>query len=223
MNATLANRPPESLPARRRISGMTLVEMMTAMAIFILVMTGMFALHIFGMRYDLVVGSKLGASDQSRRSFDKMLNEIRAAKWLDIGTNIGGTNFVSIPDGQSQIGPAMRLGLATNFNFTSGNYGYYGIVDYYFDKDAGKLYRSAMFTNGGKASSFRAIATYLTNNPLFRGEDYQGNLLTGIDNHTVIGVSMEFYQYMYPITRIGSNYLYDYYKLEFKASSRDFN
>ena len=207
MNITL-----QTNPARRSKLAMTLIEMMTAMAIFLVAMSGMFALHIFGLRYDQVVGSKLGASDQTRQAFNKLLNDIRASKWIRVGTNTTGNSFVAVPSGQNLIGPALQIGYATNFN-----YGLSNVINYYFTTD-GKLRRS---TNG--YSGYDTLCSYITNNPVFRGEDYKGNALTALDNHSVIGIKMEFYQYQYPLTKVGSNYLYDYYKLEFKASSRDYN
>ena len=65
---------------------MTLVEMVVTFSILIMMMGGMFALHIFGMKYDQVTTSKLGASDQSRRAFDTILGDIRSAKGIAVGT-----------------------------------------------------------------------------------------------------------------------------------------
>ncbi len=199
-------------PGYRRMLAMTLIEMMTALAIFLMALTGMFALHIFGLRYDQIIGSKLGAGDQSRQAFDKLLNDIRASQLLSIGTNYGGSNFVAVPNGQSLVGPAIQISFDTNFGYNLTN-----IVNYYFDS-TGRLYRS---TNG--YANYKTMVSGLTNNPVFRGEDYQGNLLTTLDNHSVIGVTMQFYQYWYPETKVGSNYLFDFYQLSFKACSRDYN
>jgi hypothetical protein len=194
--------------ATRKSSGMTLVEMMTAMSIFIVLMAGMLAIHMFGLRYDQITGSRLGASDQARQSFDKLLGDVRAAKSIAIGTNYNATNFVAVPSGSNLVGTALKVGFSKSTN----------IIIYYFDTGVNKLFR---YTNG--VPGYKTLAANLTNTYQFTGEDYQGNILTGLDNHSVVGVRMEFYEFYYPLTKVGSNYLYDYYKLEFKASSRNFD
>ncbi len=204
----LSYRNNASGTLRRGVLAMTLVEMMTAMVIFLMMMGGMISLHIFGLRYDQMTGSKLGASDQARVSFDKLLGDVRSAKTIQIGTNYSGSNFVAVPSGAGLIGTAMRLGFAHSTN----------IVVYYLDPANNRLFRSTNGVAGGDV-----IAAYLTNGIKFRGEDYLGNLLSALDNHSVVDVKMEFYQYQYPLTKVGSNFLYDYYKLEFKASSRNYD
>ena len=109
----------------------TLVELMISMGIFSMVMLGMISLHIFGQRHDQLVQSKLGASDQSRRAFDRLTEDIRAAKIWSIG-NGEFSDFTPIANGTAQQGNAVRLQLTT----AASNY-----IVYYFDTGERKLYR----------------------------------------------------------------------------------
>lgn len=61
----------------------TLVELMISMSIFSIATLGLISLHLFGQRHDQLVLSKLGASDQSRRAFDRLTEDIRAATSLN--------------------------------------------------------------------------------------------------------------------------------------------
>ena len=54
----------------------------------------------------------------------------------------------------------------------------------------------------------------------FRAEDHLGNTLVDGTSSYTIRTMMQFYQFQYPLTRVGPGYLYDYYKLEFKATRR---
>jgi hypothetical protein len=196
---------------------MTLPEMMTATAVFIMLMGGMLQLHMYGLLHDQVVSSKLGASDTARLAFDRLLQEIRASKGLRVGTN-SGTNFVNTPAGNIVQGNALRLYLNTN----TSQY-----IQYYFEPN-GSDNEVRRITNG--MTGYEVLAEHINNtNIIFTAEDYRGSVLSNdadgdvIDNHTVISALFEFFEYKYPKTKVGSNYLYDYYKLEFKATTRNFD
>ena len=75
-----------------------MVEMMVTMAIFSLAILGVFYAHIFGLKQDRLISSKLGASDQSRRGFDTLTRDIRSAKIWAIGNGTA-TSFTPIPNG----------------------------------------------------------------------------------------------------------------------------
>ncbi|MFM2081546.1 MAG: hypothetical protein RL380_237 [Verrucomicrobiota bacterium] len=191
----------------RRALAMTLVEMVVTMAILVMMMGGMIALHLFGMKYDYVATSKLGASDQARRSFNTLLSDIRSAKGIGIGTNYG-TTFTNVPKGSNLLGTALQLVYARSTN----------VIVYYFDTANNWLCKR---TNG--VAGYEVMASEMTNTFIFRGEDYLTQNITYLDNHSVVSIIMEFYRYQYPLVTIGSNQLYDYYKLEFKAASRNFD
>src|SRR5712672_1833667 len=104
-------------------AGVTMVEMMVTIAIFAMLVTAFISANIFGMRYDQLVCSKLGASEQSRRSFEKVTGDIRASKIWRIGTgNL--SSFTPLSNASLMIGNALQLNLTTDTNV---------FVRYYFD------------------------------------------------------------------------------------------
>jgi len=206
--------PPKLPTARRRGAALgwqafTLVELMITMAIFSLATLGLLSLHLFGQRHDQLVQSKLGASDQSRRAFDRLTEDIRAAKIWRIG-NGEFANFTAIPNGTAQQGNAVRLQLTT----APSNY-----IVYYFDTTERQLYRQH---SGSPLPDRTLIASGLTNitanSMLFRAENYRGETQTDLTHKGVVGVLLEFAEYQYPMTQVGPGLRYDYYKMEFKVT-----
>jgi prepilin-type N-terminal cleavage/methylation domain-containing protein len=184
--------------------GLTLVEMMITMGIFGMVVMAFIYIQMFGLRQDQVVQSKLGASDSSRRGFQMLAEDIRAAKTWQVGNMGSGNKFVAISNGIGQVGSALKIGSSV----TSSNYTYYS-----FDTSAGQLLR----TRTG-SSKVVTIARYLTNSMNFVAEDYRGNIQTNLSHKGVISVKFEFCQYEYPLTKVGKGYYYDYYKMQFKLT-----
>lgn len=200
-----SNDPVLRVITRRRGRAFTLIEMMTTLAIFSMVVLGFISLQLFGLRQDQLVESKLGASDQARQFLEKMGWEIRSARMWEIG-NVAGNNFVEIPDGQPQRGTGIRIYSGTS----TGSY-----IQYYFNTNARTLLRLQSGVAGTKV-----IVQDLTNNMAFQAEDYRGTVQTAGTGlwRNCIRVILEFAQYQYPLTQIGPNCLYDYYKMEFKVS-----
>jgi prepilin-type N-terminal cleavage/methylation domain-containing protein len=187
----------------------TLVELMLTMAIFSMATLGLITLHLFGQRQDQLVQSKLGASDQSRRAFDRLAEDIRAAKIWRIG-NGEFANFTVIPNGTAQQGNAVRLQLTT----APSNY-----IVYYFDTTERQLYRQH---SGSPLPERTLIASGLTNvtanSMMFRAENFRGDTQTDLTHKGVVGVLLEFAEYQYPLTQVGPGLKYDYYKMEFKVT-----
>jgi hypothetical protein len=181
----------------------TLVEMMVSVGVFSLVVVALVYAHLFGLRQNELVISKLGASDQSRSSFDKLAHDIRSAKMWDVG-NGDEDSFTAIPNGSSQQGTALQLNLTTD----TSKY-----IRYFFDTQKQELRR---IHSGDTESTL--IAEHLTNTMYFRAEDYRGNVQTDLNHKGVINVKLQFYQYQYPITRVGPGNYYDFYKMEFKVT-----
>jgi prepilin-type N-terminal cleavage/methylation domain-containing protein len=204
MNTALVNYPRRQAANRRR-QALTLVELMIAMTIFSMVVLGFVTLQMFGLRYDQLVQSKLGASDQSRQMLEKMGWEIRSAKMWEVG-NVSGSSFVEIADGQPQRGTGIRIytSIVTNT-----------YIQYYFNTNTRTLLRSQSGVSGSKI-----IAQDLTNTMTFQAEDHRGTVQTAGTGlwRNCIRVILEFAQYQYPLTQVGPGKLYDYYKMEFKIS-----
>jgi prepilin-type N-terminal cleavage/methylation domain-containing protein len=199
----MKQRPAVRIPTRRA-PAFTLVEMMVAMSIFSLVSIGLVYTHLFALRQDELANSKLGASDQSRRGFSLLSDDMRAAKIWQVG-NGNQTTFTQIATGTAQQGTALRINLTTDTN---------SFIIYYFDTSRGELRR-----RHSGVTDYKLIAQNLTNSMYFRDEDHRGTLQSDLSHKDVINVVMEFRQYQYPLTRVGPGYFYDYYKMEFRLTS----
>ena len=191
--------------------GFTLVEMMVAMAILMIAVAALLGSHIMGLKQNQLIESKAGASDSSRRAVSKLPADIRSAKMWFIG-NMSGTNFTAISSGRQQ-GTALALCETTNGS---------QFIYYYFDlsdtnNSNGKLL-STTSTNWNPV----ILASNLINTLYFLAEDYNGvvqtNNWTSKSYKNVIHTTLQFRQFQYPTTTVGSNCLYDFYQLDFKAT-----
>jgi prepilin-type N-terminal cleavage/methylation domain-containing protein len=187
---------------REGCQGFTLIEMMTTSAIFSMVVLAAVYTQIFGLKQDELAQSQLGASDASRKGFGQLGLDIRSAKIWSVG-NISSGNYVAIANSTTQQGTAIQLSLTTATNI---------YIQYYFDTNAGALYRQH------SGSSATLIATNLTGTLFFRAEDYTGTVLSTLTQKAVIHVMLQFAQYQYPLVNVGTGYLYDYYRLEFRLT-----
>ena len=211
----------ESMPAAagrgRRAQAFTLAEMMIAVFIFVFMVLGVIYVWMFGMRYDQLALSKLGASDKSRMSFDLLTGDIRAAKWWKVGTG-NDTSFTACGNATNQIGNAIKLSSSADTNSTA-------FIIYYFDTNACQLCR---LSNG--LPTIKIIAQSLTNSGTlgngttntsmtFHAEKYDGTLAQDWQYKYAIVTTMEFCQYQYPLTKVGPGYYYNYYRIQLKAAS----
>ena len=203
-------------PARRK-TAFTLVEMMMAMGLFSLVTIGLVYTQLFGLSFDQLVNSKLGASDTSRRGFDQLTGDIREAKLWAIGTG-SKSSFIPCGNATNQVGNAIQLSYTTDTN---------SYVRYYFDTVNMQLCR---LTNGMTAGQI--LAENLTNvtnlGMTFHAEWYNSANVTNITSTEilqdlvykyVIVTTLEFAEYRYPLTKVGPGYYYNYYRIQLKAAS----
>jgi hypothetical protein len=178
----------------------TLTELMVSVAIFILLVGGTVSANLFGLRMFQIEQNKLNASDQARKIVGVLMNEIHSCETFQIGTFTNGT-FTGLPLSVPQMGPALIVYPTTNIT----NY----VV--YFVNPADQKFRRATSEPG----STRVVAQSVTNaSDLFRAQDYLGNVLTNMQNNTVLHLKLEFYQ----ATRFGVPP--DYYKLETSTTRR---
>ena len=189
----------------RRRRAFTLPEIMTAMAIFSLVVVAMVSIQIFGMRMYRISETKLAATANGRKALNQIRNDIRTAKIVTVG-NGNQSGFTNISDNTAQIGNAIQVYPTTNLN----NY-----ARYYLDANANSLKRFNSLNQ-----EVEVIAEYITNRLVFQAEDYRGNALTNHQNNRVIRILVEFYQWEYPVAYAGNGGMYDYYRLQTRATRR---
>ena len=188
----------------------TLPEMMVALSVFTLVILGLVGAQMSGMRYDALVNSKLGSSDQSRMGFDKLSTDIRGAMIWQIGTG-SASSFTRCAANTSQVGNALQICYTADTN---------SYIRYWFDTQNAQLCR--LVSGNSQPTFVVAGLTNTTGNSMtFRAEDYQGNVATDWTFKYVIVTTMEFAQYQYPLTKVGPGYYYNYYRIQFKVASHN--
>jgi hypothetical protein len=188
-------------PRRSGELAFTLTELMVSAAILILLVGGIVSANLFGLRMFQVEETKLNVSDQARKIVGVLMNEIHSCETYQIGTFTNGGTFIGLPLGAPQIGPALIVYPTTNAtNFIM-----------YFVTTADRRFWRATSAPG----SSRVVAQSVTNAiDLFRAQDYLGNVLTNMQNNTVLHLKLEFYQ----AARYGVPP--DYYKLETSITRR---
>lgn len=236
---------------------MTLPEMMVNMCLFTIAVLALVTVNLFGQFQDELVNSALGASDEARVNFNQMLDEIRSAKNVQIGSGTY-ANFAPVTNGL-QRGDTIQIIPTTNYLGANSNY-YSFYIYYYFITNAytnsAWLMRATVtnwlsvsgsatntntlllstnimaqcLTNMNVTNVGLVITNLITNSMIFAAVAYNGSTFTVLTNdpsvystyNYMVNVLLQFYQYQYPLTKVGSgsNYLYNYYQLELAAARR---
>lgn len=217
----LSQNAADPQAARRQRQGMTYIEMMFTMLLLTVVIAGLLSANFLGWREESLLETKAGASDSARRSVNQLLYDIRAAKGYEIGTS-SGTNFTAITNGIFQ-GPGLKLYLvvvSTNQVIDPSQY-----ILYYFDASQAAVNSTPAANNNGmlwRLTSMGGAATVVVSNlisPLyFTSEDYLGNTQTVRTYKGVVHTTLQFSQFLYPLTAVGSNGLFDYYRVDCRAT-----
>ena len=162
--------------------GFTLPEMLIATAIFSMVIAGILAVNLFGLRMSQVVQAKANVTAWSRLTMEKLQNEIHACNSAQLGTVSNGL-FSGLLDGEVQQGSALLL------------YPNAGTTNYilYFVNSADQTLRRAT----EQPNSTVILANFVTTAEPFSAQDMAGNILTNNSNNRVIHVALEFYQPAY--------------------------
>ena len=205
MTLTCSRRNPGGRFFRSGRRAFTLPEMMTTLAIFGMVMIGVIASQLYGMRMFQITSPKLGASDEARTAISHLVGDIRSAKLIRVGTGSLDA-FAECEANQPQQGNALQVYPTLDLD----NY-----VRYYWDSADQKFKRT---TNGTVA--VQVLASSVSNALVFTAEDSVGNILTNNQNNRVIGLKLEFYQIQYPKMSVGPGQYYDYYQLHTRITQR---
>lgn len=214
MKSSLHSAPV--LANRRRGAGFTLIEVMISMALMGLVIAGVLSAQFMGLRQDQLMESKAGINDYSRKAISEMLNDFRGAKGYDIGTATSAGNFLAISNGNSMQGTAVRLYTAvisTNQTINLTNY-----TIYYYDTTQASNFDGVLYRCTSSATTPVAVASNLLSPMVFYSENWTGAVQTVRTYKGVIHTTLQFEQFQYPLTRVGTNGLYDYYRIECRAT-----
>jgi prepilin-type N-terminal cleavage/methylation domain-containing protein len=182
--------------------GFTLPEMLIAMTVFLLMIGGIIAANLFGLRIFQVTQTKLNVTTWARETAEQITAEVHACNAMWVGNITTNGVFEGLLDGETQQGAALLIYPTTNNNsFTL-----------YFVNTSDETFRQTVATPSGTNTVI--LADSVTNTMIFTAQDFSGNVLTNSANNRVIHFTLEFYQperFM-----LGA----DYYKLETSMTQR---
>lgn len=191
--------PPLPELSRTARAGFTLPELLISIAVFLLVLTGVMFAHLYGLSMFRITETTLNATDEMRQTLGKLAHEIRTCRTTRVG-NIMNGGFVGLLDGEKQQGTSLMIYPTTNTaNFIN-----------YFVNPSDQTFRRTTSTPGSAV----ILAEQITNSMVFQARNYQGTVLTNMQNNRVIHVDLEFYQ---PKRHLQTA---DYYKLETSVTRR---
>ncbi len=182
-------QPSGSVPRpTRRLCAFTLTEVMVASSVFLLVVGGVIAGHVFGMRLLEPVNARQRAADQARELMSTLASEVRAARTVRVGSGAAGV-FYAAAANTPQLGSALQLYPTTNAN---------QFVRYFRDPATAALLR---ISSGSTAVT--PVAQAIANSTPFSLQDFQGRILTNNQMNAVVGIDLEFSEVGPSGSRIG--------------------
>jgi prepilin-type N-terminal cleavage/methylation domain-containing protein len=161
-----------------RCQGYTLVEMMIASGLFSLVVLGILACHLTGLRMQQLIQPKLLNAQYERQTLGRLIEEVRCANSLQVG-NGSLSSFTAAGLTNVQTGNALRIYPSTN----TAQY------IYYFHDLATATVQRVPF----QSTNTTIIASAVTNHTIFTMQDFAGNALTNSQNNAVMSLLLQFY------------------------------
>jgi type II secretory pathway pseudopilin PulG len=200
-----------------RLAGMTLVEVVIALSLMLVVMGALLAANLIGIQENQYLVAKAGATNISRNAVNRMLNDIRMAKGFAIGT-ISGTNFTSFSPITNGLYQGTALELYPILISTNDSIDYTKYILYSYDLSQtnvsnGQLWR---YVSTNQVSSI--VASNLINSFVFASENYTGTNQYLPTYKNVIHTTLQFCEFVYPLTRVGSNEVFEYYRIDCRAT-----
>jgi len=201
----------------RQAQAFTLIEAVGSTWLMVnVILLGLFAVHLMGLREEKLLESKAGASDSARRNITQLKNDIYGAKGWMLGT-WNGSSFTAVSNsGVAQQGSAMIIYpvvLSSNQAVDMSQF-----IVYYFDsnnvanQDGHLCYYCS--TNG----SSRIVVSNLLPPLSFTAEDCYGMTKSNMVYKNVIHTTFQYAQFQYPLTQVGSNSIFDYYRIDVRAT-----
>jgi pilin/secretion family protein with methylation motif len=156
----------------------TLVETMIASALLSLVILGILACHLAGLRFLQLIQPKLLNAQYERQTLGRLIEEVRSANSLQVGTGSQSTFSAAGPT-NVQSGNALRIYPSTN----TSQYIYY-----FHDLATATVQRVPL-----QGTHATIIAGAVTNDTIFTMQDFAGNALTNSQNNAVMSLLLQFY------------------------------
>lgn len=182
--------------------GFTLPEILIATAVFMLMVGGIIAANLFGLRMFQIIETKLNVTTWSRETVGQITAEVHACDTVWVGNITTNGDFEGLLDGEMQQGTGLLIYPTTSTtNFTI-----------YFVNLSDETFRRTVATLSGTNTII--LADSVTNTMIFAAQDFSGNVLTNSRNNRVIHLTLEFHQ---PARFLQGA---DYYKLETSMTRR---
>ncbi len=224
--------PSKSSP-RRKVQAFTLVEMMIASAIYIgIFLAALVAIQVYALRVYTLGATKLTATQGCRKTMDVLRDDIRQGKLIYVGnvTNNDPSTFTSVATTNAAIGNALEIYQTTNQNAGAQCSIYYLQTN---PPVGGMSSNNLMWfsINSSGATNTQRLTTYITNSIIFTAIDpnfgdsnsYYGTIISNnARNNQVFTVTLQYYQWEYPVGYIGGVGFnaYDYYQLRTRVCRR---
>jgi type II secretory pathway pseudopilin PulG len=208
----------------RRLSGMTLVEVMIAFTLMLLVLAAIVAANLIGLSENAYMSSKAGASNTSRMAVNTMLSDIRTAKGYEIGNLVGSdiTSINPVTSGTIQ-GVAVRLfpiliSTSTNLSIDYTKYIQYSYAASVLASNSITPTNDCLWRYVSTSGTETIVASNLINVAGFLSENYTGVNQLCPTYKGIVHTTLQFCEFQYPLTKVGSNYLFDYYRIDCRAT-----
>jgi prepilin-type N-terminal cleavage/methylation domain-containing protein len=181
---------PASPPSPRVARAFTLAELMTAVAIFSLVVIGLLSLQIFGFKMNAITASKLKSTAYSLKTLNQIRRQVREASSVSVGNGDGASFTVT-----DSTGNALQIYPTNDDNY----------LLFYLVTNTDALYEFNSTNN-----SVSLIASNVVNQTPFEMVNFLGDVLTNSQEHYAIEMTLQFAQLDYSVPSDN----YDYYKLQ---------
>lgn len=192
--------------SRGKTAAFTLLEVMVVVGITTMILLVVLGSHLFGLKMASRVQIKLTASDDARQAMSVLIQDIRSAHHLRIGSG-SQNSFTAVADGLNQQGDAIEVYLTSSSN---------SWIRYYYNASDNSLRR----TVNGATHSF-PTANSLTNTlPLFALEDFLGRVYTNKVPVAGVRVNLSFVQLKNPQVYIAPGNYFDFYQIESRITPR---
>ncbi|MGA3283854.1 MAG: prepilin-type N-terminal cleavage/methylation domain-containing protein [Verrucomicrobiota bacterium] len=182
--------------------GFTLPEILIATTVFLLMVGGIIAANLFGLRMFQITETKLNAIRWSRETVGKITAEVRACDSVQVGNVTTNNVFEGLLDGETQQGNSLLIYPTTDTN----NFIVYSV------NSSDETFSQTVATPSGTNTVI--LADSVTNTIAFTAQNFSGNVLTNIENNRLIHLTLEFYQ---PARFMQGA---DYYKMETSMTRR---
>ncbi len=195
-------------PVGSRIFGegaFTFTEMMVSLSILVVVSAGIISSHYFGLRMYEITRTRLGASDATRKTFNLLSEEIRAARTVKIGQ---GTlvSFTEPRVNTAQQGNSIQIYPSASTSV---------FVRYFRDPTDRRVKRGI-----GNPTNVSVLAQSVRNPVIFTCEDLAGHVLTNRQGSYALGIRFQFDALPDTGVPVGPGNYYDSYQWQTKITRR---